>query len=147
MNECCQKFIEVGWWHSCEVRKLRWTVKELDYKNFKILFIKIVPVLARNNLHILTEALHPRDHGPMPQEFLLSLNLPNLWALYCFYLIIGFHFQFGFGHQDGSFRSLQRVPGHWLPSSLLCTLQPRTRRCKPSLSIANPSEGPDLSQE
>ena len=33
-----------------------------------------------NNLHILPEALHPHDHGPMPQEFLLSLNLPSYWA-------------------------------------------------------------------
>lgn len=56
-------------------------MKELDYKNFKILFIKIVPVLAMNNLHILPEALHPHDQGPIPQECLLSLNLPSLWAL------------------------------------------------------------------
>lgn len=65
--------------------------------------------------------------------------------LYCFHLIISFHFQFGLGHQNGSFQFLQRVPGHWLSSSLLCALQPRTRRHEPSLSIANPSEGPDLS--
>lgn len=75
MNERCERFLEVGWWYGCELRRFKWTFKELDYKTFKILSIKITPFLAMNSLHFLPEALSPHDHGPMPQEFMLSLNL------------------------------------------------------------------------
>ena len=143
MNECCQKFVEVGWWHSCEVRKFRGTAKELDYKKFTILSVKIVPILA------ITFYLKPSILTIMGQclrNFLWAWIFPACGPhVYHFHSVIGFHFQFGFGNQDGTFQFLQRVPGHWIPSSLLCTLHPRTRRHKPSLSIASPSEGPDLS--